>query len=305
MTGQIYSGKIIFCGRSFLPTYDTGIAPGTISREEYYRKVMQWSAAHEMGHVLGFTHNFKGKFYDDARHPGVFNSTVMDYPFPNEIANYEKVGPADVAKIAVSYLHPGAASAVDELKSFPFCGDADTGFMPDCTRFVPGRLTPVQLADRYLSLIAGGQPFPLMEHGVRSVVIKQLFSVGDIPAVKAAEKLMRIYPGNRGSLVDELANLAETSRDSFTKLAPDRQAAILKMLAESIVNPDCRLTISSQKKMVGVISSARTYPGYVVLWELLSVVEQSLRTQSGEINMSDRYKLREIVKDALEVYWKQ
>ncbi len=301
VTGQIYSGKIIFCGNSFSPFFDKGIDPKTISREDFMNKLMMWSTAHEMGHVLGFTHNFKGKLYRDKNHPEILNSTVMDYPFPNEISAYSKVGPADIAKVSVAYLQNGDDSSVNTLKEYPFCSDHDASFKPDCTRFVPGRLTPVELSERYLTLLASKKPLVIMEHGVRAVILKLLFFSADESAIKHANELFEIYPGSNNTLTSDLATFAEAGRHHFNLLPENNQLSALQSVTSCILN--CPYTLESRKTLLGVIGKSQTFVGYTTLQSLGISLDEAIKNTSNSQKLTDYYRLREAVTKFTNSFW--
>jgi hypothetical protein len=305
VTGQIYSGKILFCGRSLFPTYENGVEPGTISRDQYYQKLLTWATAHEMGHVLGYSHNFKGKLYRDPNNDAILNSTVMDYPFPNEIPSYSQVGPADVAKLAVSYLHPGDDHALEALKVFPYCSDEEADYMPDCTRFVPGGLTPNELTSRYLSLLEGDKPLLKMEHGVRGVILKQLLTVGDGAARDAAAKLFRIYPGDKGLLAKELKGLVEAALPAFAKVAPDQQLAVLSTVSDCVLNEECAYSLESRQNLVEAIGKIQNLAAFDTLQDLQVRVNLAIQNSNSTLETEDLYRIEFLIQETLADFWKQ
>ncbi len=262
---------------------------------------MAWSAAHEMGHVLGFAHNFKGKLYRDKDHPEILNSTVMDYPFPSEIPAYNKVGPADLAKISLSYLYDGDATSVETLNSFPFCSDEEASYKPDCTSFVPDGMTPPELADRYLKLILDGKPILRMEHGARAVIVKKLFFNADEAANKDAARLFRIYPGSDSVLVDDIQNIAEKSQPYFKHHSEANQSFVLKTISDCISN--CPFTFESRKKLLSVIGKSETFVGFTTLQSLDKSLEAEIKTTTDTQKLTDSYRLSAAVKEFIAHFW--
>ena len=301
LTGQIYSGKIIFCGKSLLGTYDIGVEPGTISREAYYQKLMAWTTAHEMGHVLGFSHNFAGKLYRDKEHPEILNSTVMDYPFPNEIPAYTKVGPADTAKIAVSYFQSANPESVTKLKNFPYCSDGDVAYKPDCTHFIPGGLTPVELTNRYLQKLTSGASILNLENSIRFVILKQLTYVADDAAVKSAGDLFKLYPGNRDLFASDLYSAVESGRPHFMSLPADRRSVVLKTLSDCVLN--CNVGLTSQKTIVGIIGRTQTIEALTTLKNLNTSLETQMYSNANNPKTADTYRLREVVLKFIQEFW--
>jgi Met-zincin len=81
---------------------------------------------HEMGHVLGLRHNFKGSIVGTLAAP---SSSAMDYLFDEDGVLVQTPPSYDTAAIEFLYgLSPNPPTD-------PFCNDDGTLFDPDCTRF--------------------------------------------------------------------------------------------------------------------------------------------------------------------------
>jgi hypothetical protein len=301
ITGQIYAGKILYCGREMLAVYDAGVSPEKISKEEWAHKALSWSVAHEMGHVLGFTHNFKGKLYRDPSNPAILNSTVMDYPFPEEIPAYTKVGPADEAKLKVSYFNNGDQASVDALKLYPFCSDEEAATDPDCTHFVRGGMTGVQVAKAYLQRLESGEKTSKIEHGSRRVVLKLLFALGNDESIASTRKLIEIYPGNLSVLISDLARAATAMKAQFSLLPEETQVKVLNLISELVMN--AKLGLEEKKVIVGALKANQTFEGFRQLQKLQGLVDSQIATETASSKLTDLYKLKEALRKAVETYW--
>lgn len=78
---------------------------------------------HEMGHVLGLRHNFKGSLVPPS-------SSVMDYLIDDDGALRASPGAYDIA--AVKYLY---GLSQDYPNTAPFCNDSGVSVDPDCAPF--------------------------------------------------------------------------------------------------------------------------------------------------------------------------
>jgi uncharacterized protein DUF4953 len=96
-----------------------------LSPNEQGERYIQFVAAHEVGHVLGLRHNFKGSLLP----PG---GSVMEYPFTTDAVAIAGPRPYDVA--ALRYLY----QLSPDLPTQPFCTDEDTAVDPYCVRFDAG-----------------------------------------------------------------------------------------------------------------------------------------------------------------------
>jgi hypothetical protein len=82
--------------------------------------------AHEIGHLLGLRHNFKGSLVPPT-------SSVMEYAIDEDSVAQPAPGPYDVE--AIRYLY----QLSPDLPTLPFCTDDDTVLDPLCLRFDSGK----------------------------------------------------------------------------------------------------------------------------------------------------------------------
>ncbi len=70
--------------------------------DQLYTREMKYTIAHEMGHSLGLTHNFKGSAYESILYGEKEYSSVMDY-FPIFDIKYKGLGDQDIFSIRAIY----------------------------------------------------------------------------------------------------------------------------------------------------------------------------------------------------------
>jgi hypothetical protein len=88
-------------------------------------RFVQSVAAHEVGHILGLRHNFKGSLVPPT-------SSLMEYSTDPDTVLAPDPGPYDAA--AIRYLY----QLSNELPTQPFCTDEDIALDPECAIFDSG-----------------------------------------------------------------------------------------------------------------------------------------------------------------------
>ena len=108
-------------GSCALPKHLASVAvPAGMTRAEFLERSITHTILHEVGHVLGLRHNFKGSLE---------GSSVMDYLRDDDAARLDAPGAYDVAALRQLYgLSPDAPPQA-------FCTDEDTAVDAQCDRF--------------------------------------------------------------------------------------------------------------------------------------------------------------------------
>ncbi|HMI82730.1 MAG TPA: zinc-dependent metalloprotease [Polyangiaceae bacterium] len=173
---------------SFRANYVPQEAPAGLTKKQKVEQFLTHIALHEVGHILGLRHNFKGSIV-----PGTAASTsCMDYlDDPSSIARSHP-GPYDHG--AVRYLYGLSTSFPEE----PFCTDEELELDTNCNTFdttpdpMEGFYTP-----RYRAAFDGelaGTPFSPASEDSRINGMLQFVRSGDTSAVKAAAFAHAIAP---------------------------------------------------------------------------------------------------------------
>lgn len=300
-TGEIYLGKILLCMGSFDELYQGSIDKQSVSVEEFGEAAIKWTAAHELGHVLGFSHNFKGKHFQKRERldEKIKNSTVMDYPYPLELLDYKGVEARDLAMIKFSYLD-GGEEALNSVKAIPYCSDYDTLTDPDCNQFVRGGLDSRALAQRYVEMMVSGETLFRMEHLVRKVVLKRVFSVNDGVSVDLARKLFTLYPGSKSLLVEDVKLVAAALTEKFLSLDVKLQKNVLEVLTDLVLDSRIGYSLEDRKNLVEIIASFKDLSGYLALGNI------SFRLREGDHNVGEWREfmiIRNLVEEKQKSFW--
>jgi hypothetical protein len=115
------------------PEYQAHVGPpgnAQLTGKEKLEKFIQHVVAHEIGHVLGLRHNFKGSLQPPT-------SSVMEYNVSAAAIAQPVPGPYDHQ--AIKYLY----GLSEQLPTLPFCTDEQTETDPNCVRFDDPTPTPL------------------------------------------------------------------------------------------------------------------------------------------------------------------
>jgi hypothetical protein len=121
-------GRKVLCMKSAVArkaAVQVRTAVPALTRAQKVERLIAHVVMHEMGHVLGLRHNFKGSLEP-------VSSSVMDYLLDEEAIALDKPGPYDVA--ALRHLYGRGAKP-----SQPFCSDEQTVVDPDCAQHDLGK----------------------------------------------------------------------------------------------------------------------------------------------------------------------
>jgi hypothetical protein len=165
---------------SFRANYVPQAAPSALTKKQKVEQFLTHIALHEVGHILGLRHNFKGSLV-----PGTAASTsCMDYlDDPSSIARSH---PGSYDYGAVRYLYGLSTSFPED----PFCTDEELELDTNCNTF---DITPDPMEGHYAPRYAAafnaalaGTPLSAASEDSRINGILQFVRSGDTSAVKAA-----------------------------------------------------------------------------------------------------------------------
>jgi hypothetical protein len=164
LPGLSWGGMPVQQPRCFLPSPTQRTLRGAnaiegdseLTAAEKGARFIQFVVTHEVGHVLGLRHNFKGSLLPPI-------SSVMEYPDFLTDAIAEPT-PQEYDRDAIRYLY----GLSPDLPSQPFCTDQDTVLDPNCTVF-DSKANPLsewwqpQYAAGSAQILSLGLPVSLLE----------------------------------------------------------------------------------------------------------------------------------------------
>ncbi len=112
--------------------------------------------------------------FRDLNDPEIVTSSIMDYPFFEDILKINDIGIRDRALIRYGYLENGGEQSLNNLKKYPICTDRETAYNPTCSHFGRGGMTPKELLKWYADSISSNSPELL---GIYSQLITLAFKV--------------------------------------------------------------------------------------------------------------------------------
>ncbi|HRK08794.1 MAG TPA: zinc-dependent metalloprotease [Pseudobdellovibrionaceae bacterium] len=160
------------------------------SPEVLAKELLKGVLFHEVGHVLGLAHNFKGSLsYDpDAAKP-VFSNSIMEYnSYALEDGAFDAHGVAqgpllEYDRQIISVLYNNGADVKATDPQVPFCDDgmADAqqgGVDPFCVRYDIGR-DPTQILQRWMQLIQDPAAKMGRTHSLATALTELVADLGD------------------------------------------------------------------------------------------------------------------------------
>lgn len=316
VTGEIYSGKVLFCGVGMSKTFcETTIDGRTIPNDDCVKKMLRWMAAHEVGHTFGLAHNFYGKSYRDPSDRSVITSTVMDYLHPIDTSRVESIGPRDMALIDFLYLTNGSAASLEKVRSFPLCRDADTAADPECNHFTPGGVPAKDLVGWLASKIETDRDHVMTADGqVVVAIVKYLLTRADDTAFAAFQKLMdqRIQgaqpPRTSAWMIDGLTAIAEIkvteTKDVFVKLDPQYRAKVMKFFTSDFMfDGRYDLCVELQIRMLKMLASYKDTIAFESLKEIQSRISAQLANTTDPNMLTKLHTLKAVVDKICAEFW--
>lgn len=118
---------------------------------------LRGSVTHEIGHVLGLRHNYKGSLYDSNLGAYPTGSSIMEYP-DHELNGRRSIGPYDRDAIRWAYVDSSSTT------TYPFCTEETQDLDPLCQPYDP----------------TSSQPFGMLIVRVKSLLEKQLHQTDNV-----------------------------------------------------------------------------------------------------------------------------
>lgn len=310
VTGEIYTAKVLFCGPAFWSLYAAGIEQNTYSEEEFRQRTLRWAAAHEVGHTLGFAHNFYGKYYQGAKDLQN-NSTVMDYPHPMDIMNYSRVGDKDLALVDYLYINEGSEESAKAVRAFPACTDEEAGFDPKCTHFIKGQENLEALVENYVERLEAGKSLKI-ERFVRGALHK-LFLTGKLDSsylerrtfaalvnVYGAEAL-KVYAG-------ELISAEKAARTQLLSQSSEYRAIVYDLfsrLVEGEILPSMLPDFSTAQGVIEMFKAHGDFQAYQWLSGIKLSADREAAGSNDAVRKTYFFRLAHFATQALDTFWER
>jgi hypothetical protein len=282
---------------SFRADFVRQAAPAGLTKKQKVEQFLTHIALHEIGHILGLRHNFKGSLVP----PG---SSCMDYlDDPGSIARSH---PGSYDHAAVRYLYGLSTSLPED----PFCTDEELELDTNCNTF---DTTPDPLEGHYAPRYAAafnaaraGTPLSQGAENSRINGILQFVRSGDTSAIKAAAFAHAIAPVKVDPLRTPVPDAATAAlidgweRRVLSRLVldgvgvrgyfvddPDVSDAALgpALIAEVravLLNGDGIRSYKSRRATVDILKKVQSAAGYRALREAKTALDASLPTAPAD-----------------------
>jgi hypothetical protein len=284
---------------SFRADYVRKGAPAGLTKKQKVEQFLTHIALHEIGHILGLRHNFKGSLVP----PG---SSCMDYlDDPGSIALSH---PGSYDHAAVKYLYGLSASLPED----PFCTDEELELDTNCNTF---DTTPDPMEGHYAPRYAAafdaaraGTPLSPGAENSRINGILQFVRSGDTSAIKAAAFARAIAPVKVDPLRTPAPDAATAAlidgweRRVLSRLVldpaevrgyfvddpdvgdPALGPALIAEVKAVLLNGDGIRSYKSRRATVDILKKVQSAAAYRALREAKTALEASLPTApAGEV----------------------
>lgn len=301
VTGEIFSAKVLFCGGKFADLYEKAVDPTRHARDEFEQAMIRWATTHEVGHALGFSHNFLAKYFRDENDESMISSSVMDYPNPEDVMRIRTVGPRDKAMVRFSYLTPGDADALQEVRKYPLCDDDALETDPACTQFVRG-LSPHALMDEYLESLEAGAATE-NDQRVVSVAMKQVLTRED-PGMLAKLGRLLMAQAVPGAKVESLfSRYLQANSATLARLPPSYRGRVYRLLAELVASPG-HLALSAGQ-LLNALADTKDPLCHQELSLLRKRIQEALRTCTEPDRQASLRILDARLREMLRGFWQK